>query len=63
MSFTQNVLGRVYPLLGNDSVNTKARDNRTSAARQRHCKHVSSTVQALFSAWFVQSGYKKCSAV
>jgi hypothetical protein len=39
------------------------RENRTSIARQRRGKDVSSTIQAVFSAWSVQSIYKKCSAV
>jgi hypothetical protein len=35
-----------------------AGDNRTSIARQRISKHASLTIEAMFSAWSVQSGYK-----
>jgi hypothetical protein len=37
----------------------KARNNRTSTARQRISKHVSLTIEAVFFAWSVQSGYKE----
>jgi hypothetical protein len=33
-----------------------------SNARQWHGKHASSTIEAVFSAWSMQSSYKKCSA-
>jgi hypothetical protein len=36
-----------------------ARNNRTSIARQRISKHASLTIEAVFSAWSVQSGYKQ----
>jgi hypothetical protein len=34
-------------------------NNRTSVARQRISKHASLTIEAVFSAWSVQSGYKE----
>jgi hypothetical protein len=34
-------------------------NNRTSTARQRHNKHASSTIQAVFSVWSVPRGYKR----
>jgi hypothetical protein len=50
-------------LLDNDSANTfprePTRSNRTSIARQRISKHASLTIEAVFSAWSVQSGYKE----
>jgi hypothetical protein len=53
----------VYPLLGNDLVNTFPRketsNNRTSTATQRISEHASITIEAVFSAWYVQSGYKE----
>jgi hypothetical protein len=36
-----------------------ARNSRTCIARQRISKHASLTVEAVFSAWSVQSGYKE----
>jgi hypothetical protein len=36
-----------------------ARNNRTSIARQRISKHTSVTIDAVFSAWSVQRGYKE----
>jgi hypothetical protein len=36
-----------------------ARNNRTSIARQRISKHASITIETVFSAWSVQSGYKE----
>jgi hypothetical protein len=36
-----------------------ARNNRTSIARQRISKYASLTIEAVFSAWSVQSGYKE----
>jgi hypothetical protein len=39
-----------------------ARNNRTSIARQRTSQHASLTIEAVFFAWFVQSGYKNRSA-
>jgi hypothetical protein len=36
-----------------------ARNIRTSIARQRISKHASLTIEAVFSAWSVQSGYKE----
>jgi hypothetical protein len=36
-----------------------ARDNRTHIARQRISKRASLTVEAVYSAWSVQSGYKE----
>jgi hypothetical protein len=36
-----------------------ARSNRTFTARQRTSQHASLTIQAVFSAWSVQSGYKE----
>jgi hypothetical protein len=36
-----------------------ARNNRTSIAKQRISKHTSLTIEAVFSAWSVQSGYKE----
>jgi hypothetical protein len=57
------ILSHVYPLLGNDSVNTFPREptrkNRTSIVRQRISKHASLTTEAVFSAWSVRSGYKE----
>jgi hypothetical protein len=41
----------------------KARDSRMSIARQRRGKHTSSTIKAVFSAWFMQGVIKECSAV
>jgi hypothetical protein len=49
-------LGKHYP------VGANALNNRTSSARQRISKHASLKIEAVFYAWFVQSGYKKCSA-
>jgi hypothetical protein len=40
-------------------VEANARNNRTSIARQRISKHASLTIEAVFSAWFVQGGYKE----
>jgi hypothetical protein len=40
----------------------KTLSNRASIARQRISKHASLTVEAVFSAWSVESDYK-CSAV
>jgi hypothetical protein len=37
----------------------KARDSRTSIARQRCGKHASSTIEAMFSVGYVESGYKE----
>jgi hypothetical protein len=34
-------------------------NNRTSIARQRISKHTSLTIEAEFSAWSVESGYKE----
>jgi hypothetical protein len=36
-----------------------ARNNRTSIAKQRISKHTSFTIEAVFSAGSVQSGYKE----
>jgi hypothetical protein len=36
-----------------------ARNNRASIARQRNTKHASLTIEAVFSAWFMQNGYKE----
>jgi hypothetical protein len=36
-----------------------ASNNRTSIARQWISKHVLLTIDAVFSAWFTQSGYKE----
>jgi flagellar biosynthesis/type III secretory pathway chaperone len=36
-----------------------ARNNRTSNARQRISKHASLTIEAVFSAWCLQSGYEE----
>jgi hypothetical protein len=57
------ILWRVYPLLGNDSVNRflwkQARANsRTSTARQWISKRASLTIEAVFSAWSFKSGYQ-----
>jgi hypothetical protein len=41
----------------------KARDNVTSISRQQRGKHASSKIQAVFSAWSVQSSYKNFSGV
>jgi hypothetical protein len=41
-------------------VEANARNNRTSIAKQRISKHASLTIEAVFSAWSVQSCYKKC---
>jgi hypothetical protein len=38
---------------------TNARNNKTSIARQRGSKHASITIEAVFSAWSVQNGYKE----
>jgi hypothetical protein len=38
---------------------TNTRNNRTPIARQRISKHMSLTIEAVFSAWSVQSGYKE----
>jgi hypothetical protein len=35
------------------------RNNRTSIAKQRISKHASLTIEAAFSSWSVQSGYKE----
>jgi hypothetical protein len=43
------------------SAGANARSNRTSFARQRISKHTSLTTEAVFSAWFVQNGYKEVS--
>jgi hypothetical protein len=40
-------------------VEANARNNWTSIAKQRISKHASLTSGAVFSAWFVQSGYKE----
>jgi hypothetical protein len=40
-------------------VGEKARDNGTSITRQRISKHASLTILAVFSAWYVQNGYKE----
>jgi hypothetical protein len=37
----------------------KARNNRTSISRQRISKHASLTIEAMFSASSLQSGYKE----
>jgi hypothetical protein len=37
----------------------KARNNMTSIAKQRISKHGSLRIEAVFSAWSVQSGYKE----
>jgi hypothetical protein len=55
---------RAEPLLGNDSVNTfprsaYTRNNMTSTDRQRTSQHAYLTIEAVFSAWSVQSGYKE----
>jgi hypothetical protein len=58
-----HILWRVYPLPGIDAVKTpaeaNARNNRTSNARQQISKHASLTIEAVFSAWPVKSGYKE----
>jgi hypothetical protein len=46
-------LGKHIPAQGN------SRNNRTSIARQRISKHTSLTIDAVFSAWPVQSGHKE----
>jgi hypothetical protein len=37
----------------------KLRNNRMSTARQRIIKHITLTIEAVFSAWSVQSIYKE----
>jgi hypothetical protein len=46
-------LGKHIPAETNDC------NNRTSIARQRIIKHVCLTIEAVFSVWSVQSGYKE----
>jgi hypothetical protein len=41
------------------SAETNSRNTRTSIVRQRISKHASLTIKAVFSAWSMQSGYKK----
>jgi hypothetical protein len=41
------------------SAKENARNNRTSIARQRISKHGSLKIEAVFSAWFVESVYKE----
>jgi hypothetical protein len=36
---------------------TKTSNNKTSIARQRRCKHASSTIEAVFFAWSVPRSY------
>jgi hypothetical protein len=56
------ILRRIDPFLDNDSVNILAqansRNDKTSVARQRISKHTL-TIEAVFSAWYVQSGCKE----
>jgi hypothetical protein len=40
-------------------VGANARNIRTSSDRQRISKHASLTIEAVFSAWSFQSGYKE----
>jgi hypothetical protein len=50
-------------MLGNGSVNTfswePTDENKTSLAKQRIRKDTSLTIEVVFSAWYVQSGYKE----
>jgi hypothetical protein len=46
-------LGKLIPARAN------ARSNRTFSARHRISKHASLRIEAVFSAWSVQSGYKE----
>jgi hypothetical protein len=41
------------------SARANARNSRTSIARQRISKYASLTIEAVFSAWFVKSGYNE----
>jgi hypothetical protein len=57
------ILWCVYPLIGNNLVNTflcePACKKMTSIARQRISKHASVSIEAVFSIWAMQSGYKE----
>jgi hypothetical protein len=53
ISIARQRLGKNIPAQAN------SRNNRTYIARQRISKNTSITIEDVFSAWFVQSGYKE----
>jgi hypothetical protein len=53
MSITRQRLGKHIP------AHAEARNNSTFIARQKISKHTSLTIEAVFSAWSAQSGYKE----